>query len=313
MNTDITPQKALNRKGWKVLFLALLTLVGTVVIQAVGLIATVIVRVPENGLAFATIFQAFSAGSIMLGMLVLGGAAWLKPSRDDAREALRIGRFIIIADVVLMIVATIGFFVEGSTVAPDWPLNLVMTAFLCLCIGIAEEVMFRGVILNAVLAVMGRSHRGTMGAIAFVSVMFGFAHVNVATDFADPLLATQAVLKIVQTGLFSVILCSVVLRTHRLGGAALFHGLSDFLIMIPSIVLAGGQLNANYVHTGEEGIAGIVVYAVAIALYLPFAIKAIRRMRREHVAYRGVFMERTLAKQDADAHPTATTGLPTAA
>ena len=67
------------------------------------------------------------------------------------------------------------------------------------------------------------------------------------------------------------------------------------------------------IDTGEEGIAGIVVYAVAIALYLPFAIKAIRRMRREHVAYRGVFMERALAKQDADAHPTATTGLPTAA
>ncbi len=312
MKAEITPQQAINRKGWKVLFLAMLALAGTFVLQVVGLITTLFLRLPEESLAFTTIAQSLAAGSALLGMLVLGGVAWLKPSRADVRDALRTGWPILAADAVLLVITTASFFAEGATVTPDWLPNLALTAFLCLCIGIAEEVLYRGIILNAILAVMGRSHRGTMGAIAIVSVLFGFAHVSIDTDFATPLLAAQAVLKIIQTGLFSVILCGIVLRTHRLGGAALFHGLSDFLLMVPTLVLVGEQLSTSYVSTGEEGITAIVVYLATIALYLPFAISAIRRMRRERTTYRGVFMEHAPTAHD-DEGPSAQAALPSAA
>ena len=76
--------------------------------------------------------------------------------------------------------------------------------------------------------------------------------------------------------IFSIILCSVVLRTSSLGGAALVHGLSDFLLMIPSLVLAGQQVTTSYVSSGEEGVSSIVLYLIIIACYLPMTIKAIK-------------------------------------
>ena len=312
---NTTPEKKLNRKGWKILFLSFLALAGAAVLELIAFIAAILFRLPEDGLMFSTASQFAAAGSAALAMIVMGGVAWLKPSRDDVKEMFRVGWPIIAADVVLLILGCVDFFAGGMTVASAWLPKLAGTLFLCLFIGIAEEVVFRGVLLNGILAVTGRSHRGTMAAVAIVSLMFGFAHVDPSKDFATPFMAIQAALKMVQTGLFSVILCSVVLRTHRLGGAALFHGLSDFLLMIPGIVLAGEQLTTNYVNTGEEGMTTLVMYLAIIAFYLPFAIKAIRGMPRERLTYRGVFMERALEKQKQkdDQLPVAPMGLPNAA
>lgn len=299
MTTDLTTTKKLNRKGWKVLFLALLAIIGTIVAQVIGYIVALGLHIPENSLAFTTVVQMLSAGSAALAMVVLGGAAWLRPSKKDVREMFRIGWPIIAVSAAILLFAGVSFVVEGSSVASDWLSNLAITAVICLGIGVAEEVMYRGVLLNAVLAVTGRSHRGTMVGVVIISILFGFAHVSVITDFADPLLATQAILKIIQTGLFSILMCSVVLRTHRLGGAALFHGLSDFLIMIPTLVMAGEQLTTNYVSAGDEGVTTIVAYLVIIAFYLPLAIKAWRRMHHEQVTYRGAFMEHASTHKDA--------------
>lgn len=313
MKTNITPEKKLNRTGWKVLFLSLLALAGALVVQVVGYITAVLLNVPEEGLAFVTIAEAITAGTTAVAMIALGGATWLKPSWADVKEMFRTGWPIVAANVALLVFAGISFVTEGSTLATDWLPNLAVTTFLCLCIGISEEVMYRGVLLNAVLAVTGRSHRGTMAAIAIISLLFGLAHVSITTDFATPFLATQGVLKIIQTGLFSVIMCSVVLRTHRLGGVSIFHGLSDFLLMVPTLVMAGEQLTTNYVSAGDEGISTIVLYLVIIAFYLPMAIRALRKMHREHVTYRGVFMEHASTTQQHAQLPAAPANTPNAA
>lgn len=317
MNDIIAQQKALNKKGWKILLLSMLAVAGAVIVQIVGYIAAMLLRLPEEGLAFTTMTQLISAGSVVLVMLVLGGGAWLKLSRTDFKETFSITWPLIALDVVLLAFSCVSFVAEGMTVAPDWLPKLGITALLCIGIGVMEEVLYRGILLNSVLAVTGRSHRGTMAGIMFVSLMFGFAHVDFSTDFASPLLATQAVLKIVQTGFFSIILCSVVLRTRSLGGAALVHGLSDFLLMIPSLVLAGQQVTTNYVSSGEEGVTSIVLYLIIIACYLPMTIKSLRSMHHERITTRGVFMERALQKQaqraQIPAPPAPSAGLPTAA
>ena len=298
MKPNDTPEAVLNRKGRKVLLLSLLVTAGAFVIQVLGFIAVMILKLPEDGLATTTVIQAFSVAGGVLGMLLLGGASWLSTSREDISDAFRTSRVIIIADILIFGISLVSIAIEGSQIAPDWPINLALTALVCLGIGIAEEVAFRGIYLNGILAVAGKSHRGTMWGVAITSLLFGLAHVDVSADFAEPLLAAQAILKIVQTGLFSVIFCSVVMRTHRLGGVALVHGLSDFLLMAPSIVLIGEDLDPQYVSTGEEGISSIILYSVIIAIYLPIAIKAIRRMRREQVTYRGAFMERAVREYE---------------
>ena len=286
MNTQTSIRKQKGKSGWGILALAFATLVGTTILQIIGYVISYVCTRTE-ALPFTTMSQLFTAGSMVLGMLVLGGIAWIRPSREDI--------------------------IEGASVSPNWLPNLTITLVLCLGIGIAEEFLFRGIILNGILAVSGKSHRGTMIAVAITSLLFGLVHVSLSTDFAEPLLAVQAVLKIVQTALFSICMCSIVLRTHRLGGVSLLHGLTDFLLLVPSLALAGESLTVNYVHSGEDGMMSIVVYLVIIAFYLPFAIKALRQMHRERVAYRGVFFERAAKRRNSGNTPTLTEGMANAA
>lgn len=298
MSKYISTDRTLRRKGVKVLFLSLLTLVGIVVMQIIGYIVSALLFGFQEGLATLTMSQGVCASSAMLGMVVLGGATWLKASREDASHMLRVGWPIIVADILALIVAFVSFAIEGAAVAPDWLPNLCLTMILCLGIGIYEECVFRGIILNGLLGLLGKSHRGTLVAVSITSLLFGLVHVDVSADFADGFLATQAILKMVQTGLFSVILCGVVLRTHRMGGVSVFHGLTDFLLMVPSLVLAGDSLSTDYAVSGEDGVAVIVVYLVAIAIYLPVAVKTLRSLHRDQVAYRGAFMEKTVDAQE---------------
>ena len=231
MKSDITPKRILDEM--EDTLLSLFAIIGVLVMQVVAYITALILHLPEDGLAFTAVAQTVFAGSAALAMAALGGAAWLRPSKDDVKQMFRMGWPIIAADAALLLFAGIGLVYEGASIASGWLPNLAITALLCLCIGIAEEVLYRGILFNAVLAIVGKSHRGTMAGVAIISLL-GLAHVSLTTDFASPFLALQAVLKIVQTGLFSVIMCSVVLRTHRLGGVSLFHGLSDFLLIVPT-------------------------------------------------------------------------------
>lgn len=312
---SITPSKALNRKGKIVFFLALLALAGSFVIQAIGLIVVALLHMTLNmtgsNLQDIATYEAFAAGSVVLGMLLLGGASWLKPSREDAAYTWRKVWPILAVDVVLMGIVCGSYVFEGAQIVPDWLSNLALTAAICLCVGVFEEFLFRGLILNGLLAVLGKTHHGTMITIAVTSLLFGLFHVNISTNFATPLLATQAVLKIAQTGLFSVILCGIVLHTHRLGGVSLFHCLSDFLLMVPSLVLMGESLSTKYVNSGDQGYEAIIVYLVCIAFYLPFVIKTLRTMHRERLTYRGAFMEKAVKQYASDeANENSDTDLP---
>lgn len=311
MNTT-TDQKKRGRRGWGMLFLTFLTLTGTIVIQAIGQIIAG-VNMKDNLMLFAMTSQLIAAGSAALGMLLLGGIAWVRPARTDILTAFRTCWPILAADAAILVFACGSFVFDGGSVAPDWLSNFVLVAIMCLGIGISEEFLFRGIILNGILAVSGKSHRGTMLAVMITSVLFGWAHVDLSTDLGDPLLATQAVLKIIQTALFSIIMCSIVLRTRRLGGASLIHGLSNYLLMIPSVVLAGEGLSINYVSSGDAGVEAIITYVVVIAFYLPFAIKGLRQLHRERVTCRGAFMERRLQKLDGSAAAVLPSGMPNAA
>jgi hypothetical protein len=188
---------------------------------------------------------------------------------------------------------------EGDSISADWYMTALLMVVGCIGIGLMEEFLFRGVIFNGLLAVMGKTHRGLMGAIAIVSVLFGLAHLDFTQDLVDPIMWCQAIFKIVQTGMYSVILCTIVLRTRRLGGVSLLHCLSDLALMLPAVALFGESLETEYVTSGEDGIAGIALYAVVCAMYLPFVVRSLRALKRDQDAYRGVFFERALRRKKA--------------
>jgi len=285
--------------GIKVFLRSLLCMAGVGLAEIIGLVLAQAFG-GEGGdetVAGIAIYMCVGAMGAVLGMLAMGGRSWISTSREDLSTTFRFGWWCLALSVSLALIGTIGSLVDGDPISPDWYATAPLVILICLAIGVVEEFLFRGIVFNALLALMGKTHRGLMVAIAITSVLFGLAHIDVTTDFADPVLAGQAVLKIAQTGMYSVLLCTIVLRTHKLGGVSLFHGLDDLALMLPSIALFGGSVNTDYVQTGDDGLISIVFYLVMCALYLPFFLKCLKALKQDGDVYRGVFMERALERR----------------
>lgn len=237
------------------------------------------------------ITEGCAAAAAVLGVSVLGGGDWVSISRDDIRDTFRLGWWCVAVSAALMVLGIVGYLADGRSIAPDALGNLLVLALFCLLVGICEEATFRGVILNALLAVRGGTHRGVVWSVVVTSVLFGAAHVDYSVAFNDALSVTQALLKTIQTGMYSLLLCAIVLRTRRLGGVSLFHGLDDFLILVPSAALFANTFDTSYISSGDDAMATIALYLVIIALYAPLVYIAVRELHTSQVVYRGVFME----------------------
>lgn len=284
---------------------ALMVLGAITVAEVIGVVIAMFMGLPDDSMAMQAIPEWFGAVVAIGGMALMGGASWIACSREKVAYTFRYGWWCLAISVALVAYDLFWYVADGTPVSPDWLRNTIECAVMCLAIGIIEEFMFRGVIFNALLALMGGTHRGVVRAVIVTSIIFGFAHVDFTSDFGDALSVVQALLKVVQTGMYSVLLCVIVLRTRELGGVSLFHGFDDFLILVPSVALFDEGFEIDYVTTGDGAVEAALYYVLVIALYLPFVIKALRDLRRGQDVYRGVFMEKAVAQAAVRALPPA--------
>lgn len=276
--------------------LALMALGAITVAEVIGVVIAMFMGIPDDSMAMQAIPEWLGALAAIGCMLLMGGASWVSCTRKDVAFTFRYGWWCLAISLALVAYDIFCYVLDATPVSPNWFPNLVECAVMCLAIGIIEEFMFRGIVFNALLALMGRTHRGVVRAIVVTSLIFGFAHVDFATDFVDPLSVAQALLKVLQTGLYSILLCVIVLRTRKLGGVSLFHGFDDFVILAPSVALFDEGFEIEYVTTGDGAVEAIVYYVIVIVLYLPFVFKALRDLKRGQDVYRGVFMEKAVAQ-----------------
>ncbi|MBP3893066.1 MAG: CPBP family intramembrane metalloprotease [Atopobiaceae bacterium] len=296
---DKTFGKKVRSEACKVFVLAILLVIAQVVFQIIGFVLVLLLGIPEDSMWASIIPEALCAAGAVASVKLLGASSWTKLSREDVGYAFRFGWWCLAVSLGLMVYDLVYYAIDQTPVVSNWPELLCQCALLCLLIGFCEEYVFRGLILNALLALLGYNHRGVMASVFITSLAFGLAHVDLAADFADPLSAVQAVLKIVQTGMYSILLCTIVLRTHKLQGASLFHAFDDFVLLLPSMVLYGESLDIDYVVEGDSVWPTILNYLIVIALYLPFVIKSLRELHRGQDVYRGAFMEQRIARLEA--------------
>ena len=278
------------RSGKKTLLLSLLAVVLLIVVSTM-LVVPLYLLMPKSNEVLLTALQSLLEVACAAGAIVLlGGKGMLRPRREGIACALRIGGIALAADVALALWDLWDFFASGEAVDPAWPLNLLVTLGLMLAIGMAEELIFRGLIFNGLLAPLGNTRRGMYAAVALSALVFGCAHVSPA-DFGSPLLAVQALLKILQTGLWSLIPVAVLMRTGDVLAAGLFHGLGNFVLSVDMIVSAP-QISFEYTSADVGEAQGIIgVYLLVILMYLPSIYAALRSIRAQPAPCNGAFAQ----------------------
>lgn len=289
--------RATRRAARRVALFSALAILLVFVAEAMGAIGAMLAGLSDDSLGSYIITEWAGAAAAVAGVWLLRGRRLLQGSRSDVGYTFRFGWWCLVVSVALIAYDFVLYLIDDTAIVADWPQRLVEVTLFCLAVGVVEECLFRGLLFNGLLAVFGRTDRGVMTAIVLTSIAFGCAHVDVSSDFATPLMAVQALLKATQTGIYSVMLCTIFLRTRRLGGVSLYHGIDDLLLIAPSVALYGEPFDTEYVMTDEDALPTIGLYLVVIALYLPALIKSVRELQRGNLAWRGGFMEEGVVGQ----------------
>ena len=274
---------------------AILVIVGIVVAEIVGAVIVLLMNIGDS-IVTMIVPEALAALVSAVGVALLGGSRMLKPSVEDLAHTFRFAWWCLAVAVGLVCFDVAMYVSEGTPVSSEWFPTFCKLAVYCLFIGIFEECVFRGLVFQSMLGLIGGTHHGVVRAVLFTSLLFGVAHVELG-NFTDALSVVQAILKIVQTGMYSILLCAIVLRTRRLGGVSVFHGFDDFLIMVPGIAFFNESIDIEYVVQGDDAIPTIMFYLLVIGLYLPFTIKSMLEIKREQYVYRGAFLEDAVEEQ----------------
>ena len=276
----VAPQQAprsRKRSAGATIALAFLILVVGFVLQVAAYIFVAALKLPVKA---DTALVVVSAVASVVGIALLGGKRLIIPAKDAFVMAIKKGWWLIFTSLGLMGFELASAIMGGETVIEDgWPLRLLEIVILCVGIGLSEESSFRGLMFCSFLDAQGKSKKGLYVAAIVSSVLFGFAHIDwVGINYTDPLSLLQALLKTVQTGFLGFFFAALVLRSKSVLGAAFLHFLSDFLLLAPTTVLLNGSTDVNYVQTGEQAIATIILYLIFIALYIPMVISGKRML-----------------------------------
>ena len=227
-----------------------------------------------------------TAGGAVAGigmMLILGGKSHFTFDLAKIGEAFKFMWWIVLISLVLMVWDFYDYAASGSAIDPGWFLACLSSFVLCLAIGFSEECEFRGLITGGALAQFGGTRRGVLIATAIGALFFGAAHISWGElDYGDVYSLIQAALKIIQTGMYAVMLTAVMLKTKSILGVALVHAFDDYALFV-SAGIFGDSLEVDYVTTAsvDEALTTIYFYLIICALYLPTFIKAIRYLVKE--------------------------------
>ena len=231
--------------------------------------------------------RALAALAVAGLVALLGGARSLAPRAAGLRTALREGAYplgLAAGLCAFELVSLVGAIRAGeAALSAAWATDLLGMALLCAGVGAFEELLFRSLLMGGMLSRFGDTRRGLLGSALASSVVFGLAHVSYAVGTADSLAMAQMLLKTAQVTCVSLLLSGIFVRTRGVWGAALVHGLSDLLLMVPLALVGGGEdLLGSYVTVGEGPGAELVgavmvgVYVFAVLLYVPAAVRGWR-------------------------------------
>lgn len=224
--------------------------------------------------------------------LIAGGDA-VRPSNQGMGFALHKSFYLLIITIALGLVTVVGLLAERTGLASGWLGEVLSAALLCVFVGIFEEGLFRGVVLNSLLGRMGDTRTGLIWAVTISSILFGFVHVmyQVANPSSmTPLMWAQSLGKTIQTGMMGFLMATLYLKTHNIWSVALVHGLNDF-ILIGAVSMFGQTLAGSYVSSSSDGLSGLIVYVVFSILYIPLIVTSVRILKRIELPADGFLKE----------------------
>lgn len=176
--------------------------------------------VPGDGTLAGMVPVRVGLSIIMFSIVgIVAGRSAIVPTTQGMGFAFRKSAYLLVLALAAGVLAFVSAWASGNALVPDWPWQLASALVLCLFVGLFEEGLFRGIVLSALLARMGRTRAGILGAAGISSLLFGVVHVLpflLNGQVSDGIGVAQAVLKTLQTGIVGLLMAAIFIKTHNL-------------------------------------------------------------------------------------------------
>ncbi|MDO4741604.1 MAG: CPBP family intramembrane metalloprotease [Eubacteriales bacterium] len=185
-----------------------------------------------------------------LAIAVICGYGWIY-KRRGVRKALAAGAASFLPPALLLALAVFSaFFADNTQWVPGS--EIIFRVLLLFGIGLREETLFRGVVVNLLgEKYLGRKH-GLLITVGVSGVIFGMLHIfNVFSGVAF----SNALFQALATSFTGFLYCAIYLRSGSLWGVALIHSTLDAAGLFEAFFLVGGSIDAVFSSIDASALA----------------------------------------------------------
>ena len=186
------------------------------------LVLSAILNYPQGGLV---IREAVLAALVLIVMLLFKNSYVFTQKRENFFKGFKLGIFYLLGVAFFMLVFHKGLF-TGLPV-----INLIIGCFL---IGVAEEFLCRGWLLNEFLERFGETKKGVWYSIIVSGLIFGLMHLGNIYSMGQSIPTTLGqVVSAAATGIFFGL---IYYKTKNIWTVVTLHGLWDFSLFLGNVV-----------------------------------------------------------------------------
>ena len=165
---------------------------------------------------------------LFLFLILIGKRNIFTEKRESFFKSIALGIPVLIFTAVLLIAGVGTILQEGHLHLP----NFITVFFLCLFIGLFEESLCRGWLLNSFLDKLGKNRKGVLLSIVLSGFLFGCLHLT-------NILAGQSffltLIQVAQTFMIGMVLGIIYFRTKNIWSVAFLHAFYDFAAFLSDV------------------------------------------------------------------------------
>ena len=207
---------------------------------ASDLIILALMKYPQGNLIIG---EAVLAALVLIVMLLFKNSYVFTQKREKVTKGLYYGLFYIICALMFTLTFVSGF--KGGLAV----INLLIGCFL---IGVAEEFLCRGWLLNEFLERFGSTKKGVWYSIIISGLIFGLMHLgNIVSMGQDVATTLGQVISAASTG---IVLGLIYYKTKNIWSVVILHGFWDFSLFLSDIA----PITETTVMINTVSIVGII-------------------------------------------------------
>ncbi|AHJ34399.1 CPBP family intramembrane glutamic endopeptidase [Lacticaseibacillus paracasei] len=244
----------------------------------------IILMIPTDETITKNLQQEIPLALLTVLLLIgIGGTSLIKFKTKGIGFTFKKSILYLLPGVLISISSITGAMSSHSSIQPNWLALVSQAIIFYFLLGIFEEGLFRGIIMQAFLAKMGKTRGGLIWAVAINGLIFGFVHILLGWFLSGVDLSTlgllQAILKTLSAGMAGFFFGAVYLKTRNIWGISLVHGLSDLLLMVGSLLFTGSNAISYVSSDPKQAMSTILINFLFILLYIPLVISGWKQLK----------------------------------